>query len=59
MCYNLQNNSSEAAYRSSHCYDRANMYSQMPMDKRTPDPGQPFIGAQLLIIRITTFDTGN
>jgi hypothetical protein len=57
-CHNLQNNPSAPDHRSTRCYDRANTYSQIPMEKRTYDQGQPIVRAQVLIIRTVTYSSG-
>ncbi len=58
-CHNLRNNSSAPDHRSAYCLDRANTYSQVPMDKRTYNQGKPIVDAKILIIRTITFHTRN
>jgi hypothetical protein len=58
FCHTSQNNPSAPAHRSARCRDKANTYSQVPMDKRRYDHGQPIVGPQFLIVQTATSYTG-
>jgi len=57
-CHTLKTNPSAPAHRSINCLDRANTYSQIPMDKRKYNQGKPIVAARLIIIRTATFHSG-
>ncbi len=42
-CHILKNNPTAPIHRGVQCLDRSNTYSQVPMDRRIYDRGQPLI----------------
>ena len=42
-CHNLNNNPTAPFHRGVQCLDRSNTYSQVPMDQRIYDRGQPLL----------------